>query len=508
MLGQADHPQIAGAAFGAGRSWGDETVGRLGRSALSWRVAGILFLVGAEAVLYGFSYPFFSLALEKRDLANWAVGLNASFAGAGILIVGPFLPRLIDFFGLRRVVAGLFAISLLSFAALLVFDGIAAWFLSRLVMGACFAALWTTTEIWLNGTVEERRRGRIIGAAMMIYAGAQFLGPLLLSATGPVGWTPLVAAMIPLALGVVVALSIRSPATHVEDVPGGKSENLRLAVSFAGALIGAAFLAGVAETSMQSLLPLYGLAHGLSDAEAARLVALFSLGEAILVGVLSLVADRYGRRRMLQLCAIPAVVLALLLPLTAYSFALLGPLLFLAGGTISGIYMLAVILIGQDFRGQRLAVISTGFAMAYSAGSVVGATPIGLLVDVFGPTALPVSIAVSFLGLAWFVTLRPSWAARDAAMTGADFVQDNAPPYSFADESEAVDVEQAEIGDLQVWDDRQRKERDLEKWFLERASEATRRAAQRYQAGADRLERAEAHQPGKRQGQLRKNKAA
>ena len=65
-------------------------------------------------------------------------------------------------------------------------------------------------------------------------------------------------------------------------------------------------------------------------------------------------------------------------------------MLFLAGGTISGIYTLGVILIGQDFRGQRLALVSTGFAMAYSAGSIVGSTPIGFAIDLFGPNALPV----------------------------------------------------------------------------------------------------------------------
>ena len=29
-----------------------------------WRIVGIMFLIGAEAVLYGYSYPFFTLALE------------------------------------------------------------------------------------------------------------------------------------------------------------------------------------------------------------------------------------------------------------------------------------------------------------------------------------------------------------------------------------------------------------------------------------------------------------
>jgi MFS family permease len=92
-----------------------------------WRIAGVLVLIGAEAFLYGYSYPFFSLALEKRELANWLIGLNASIANAGILFVGPFLPRLIDRFGLKYVVATMFGISFLSFAAILAADNLTTW---------------------------------------------------------------------------------------------------------------------------------------------------------------------------------------------------------------------------------------------------------------------------------------------------------------------------------------------------------------------------------------------
>ncbi|MEX0851895.1 MAG: MFS transporter, partial [Bauldia sp.] len=360
-----------------------------------WRVAGVLSLIGAEALLYGYSYPFFSLALEKRELANWLIGLNASLAGAGILIVGPLLPRAIEFLGVRRLVAALFAVSLASFAAILVADHLIVWFAARFVMGACFAALWTTTEIWLNGVVDDRHRGRIIGASGTLYATCQFIGPLVLGGVGVTGSLPLIVAMAPLAVGVIVALSIRPTRGEDEDEEesGGKG-SLKLALSLAGALVAAAFLGGIGETAMQSLLPLYGLAHGLDDAGAARLVAVFSLGEAVLVAGLGWAADRYGRRVVLIGCTSVAALTSLALPLTAGHALFLQAVLFVAGGTIAGIYTLGVVLIGQDFRGRRLAVISTGFAMAYSAGSVVGSTPVGYLIDVFGAEALPLSIAV------------------------------------------------------------------------------------------------------------------
>ena len=370
-----------------------------------WRIVGIMFLIGAEAVLYGYSYPFFTLALEKHGLANWLIGLNASLAGCGILFLGPFLPKLIDRFGLKGANAGLFAISLLSFAAILAADHLVVWFVARFVMGACFAALWTTTEIWLNAVVDDRHRGRMMGSACTLYAMSQFIGPLLLSATGAVGTLPLIVAMIPLAAGVIVALAIPMAGTATTVDEKGGSENFRLALSLAGPLIAAAFVAGLAETTMQSLLPVYGLSHGMTDAEASRLVAEFSFGEAILVGLFGFMADRIGRDRTLRLCAVPAVLTILLLALGGGNRFAFGTALFLAGGTISGIYTLGLILIGQDFRGQRLAVASTGFAMAYSAGAVLGSTPVGYAIDLFGPGALPVFVAASFIAFIVLVFL-------------------------------------------------------------------------------------------------------
>jgi predicted MFS family arabinose efflux permease len=97
------------------------------------------------------------------------------------------------------------------------------------------------------------------------------------------------------------------------------------------------------------------------------------------------------------------VVSTLAFPFAIGRPLLLEPVIFLAGGTVSGLYTLGIVLIGQDYRGQKLAVVSTGFAMAYSAGSVIGSTPIGYLMDLFGSEALPVSVAAGFLVLALFI---------------------------------------------------------------------------------------------------------
>jgi hypothetical protein len=168
-----------------------------------------------------------------------------------------------------------------------------------------------------------------------------------------------------------------------------------------------------------------------------------------------------------------------------------------------------VILIGQDFRGQRLAVVSTGFAMAYAAGSIVGSTPVGYLIDIFGPEALPISVAFGFLGLTVFLLVRkpekqPSSSVVQVFDDLPEIVFDlsflKTPEIkfdlSFLDEREPVHVEKAKVGDLQVRNDNQRQERDLEEGFRQRAAEVARRAAQRYQSGVHGFERLETYQTG------------
>jgi MFS family permease len=456
-----------------------------------WRVAGVLALIGAEALLYGYSYPFFSLALEKHELPTWLIGLNASVAGAGILIVGPVLPGLIARFGVRQIVAAMFAISLVSFGAILAADHLAVWFAARFVMGACFAALWTTTEIWLNGVVDDRHRGRIIGASGTLYATCQFIGPLILGGVGVEGQLPLIVAMVPLGVGVLVALSIRPAEGEVDDEEEtGDAHTLRLALSAAGSLVGAAFLGGIGETAMQSLLPLYGLAHGLSDAGAAGLVAVFSLGEAVLVAGLGWMADRYGRRITLLACAIVAALSASALPFVVDNPFLLQPALFLAGGTIAGIYTLGVVLIGQDFRGQRLAVVSTGFAMAYSAGSIVGSTPVGYVIDLFGPEALPFSIAGGFALLALFLLRReksvdveqtePEAATEFVNLPVIEQEAEAGFDLAFLHQVAPLPAGKPAAAAPPLADIRQWHETNLEDRFRQRAAEMAERAAKRY----------------------------
>jgi len=369
------------------------------------QVAGIFLLIGAEAFIYGFSFPYFSLSLHRLGMSSGAVGLNSSVAGVGIIFAGPFVPRLLARFGMKRVVAAQFALSALCFGTLLVWTSVPAWFVVRLVLGTVVASIWTTTEIWLNAVVSERHRGRILGLSGTWYACCQFLGPVALGVVGVSGRGALLTAIIPLGAGVFVALSLKTTRTTA-DATAEQIGARRGVIRLAWTLLLAAFVTGIGEASMQGLLPLYGLSHGLSEAASARLVAVFAAGEAVLIVLLGWLADRISQDKILAGTMFTGAALAALLPLAGSNAVWLDVLLFLAGGTIPGVYTIGSVLIGRNFAGERLPAVTVAVIIAYSAGSVLGPALVGLLFRTFGPSALPETIAAAFAGTALLILAR------------------------------------------------------------------------------------------------------
>jgi MFS family permease len=363
-------------------------------SATDWQaVVGVLSLIAAEAFVYGFSFPYFSLALRHVGLSAGTIGLNASLGGIGIVFVGPFIPRLLDRFGLRPLTIIQFTVSAVCFAVLILVRSTAVWFAVRFVTGAVLASVWTTTEVWLNAAAANHQRGRILGLSGTLYAVCQFVGPLVLSRVGVSGQAPVLAAAAPLAIGALIATGLQRAPKSNTGASGPPRRAPALAVRSARYLMLAALTAGVMEASMQSLLPLFGATRGLSYPSAARLVSAFSVGEALSAVILGLLADRFGARRVLILTLLLGTSSSLLLLVPSIHSLALPGLLIIAGGTIPSVYMFGIVLIGTHFRGPELIYVTTRFTITYSIGAAIGPASLGVMMGAFGSSALPVAIA-------------------------------------------------------------------------------------------------------------------
>lgn len=352
-----------------------------------------------ESVVYGFSFPYYSLRLEQQGVSEALIGLHAAVGTTGVLLCGRAFPRLINRMGYRKATCAAFVLAVALLALSLLLDSIAWSFAIRLLLGIAFAGIWVCTEAWINHVVSNEHRGKVNAAFQALYSLGFFLGPVATYATGFQGHLPIVFMGALMLLGLAVLGSIRSAGRPIHDEPAASTAAL---VSSARGILAVSLLIGLAETALFALLPVYAVKQGLSTDLAVSLLIAYSAGEILIALPIGWMADRVDRRHLLTGCAFAAASAVLLLLTVDDTKLLAWSLAALAGGTVVSLHNIALILLGEQFRGANLPIVSTAFSMAYALGSAGGSAVGGLAMAWLGPAGLPLFVGMSLLAFgAW-----------------------------------------------------------------------------------------------------------
>jgi MFS family permease len=355
-------------------------------------VVCILLVELSDATLYGMSFPVFSVRFDHDGLDPSLIGLSTTLGALAALLCGPRFPRLLRRLGYRAFTAAGFALALSAVLGLLARDGVALWFTLRLVLSVAFAAMWVSTDAWLVDIAPGRMRGRLTGASQALYSVGFVVGPGVTYLTGYLGARP-VLAMAGLCAAALCTLWCAGPR---RADPDGIVTNWRALRHVRGGLtvllVGA--LAGLCETAVYTLLPVYGIHQGMSTGSAVGLLVAYALGEAVLALPMGILADRITPDRLLLAgAAISAACFGLLA--TAVDHRLYADAAaFVAGGLVYSLYTNAVVLIGARFARAVLPTAMTAFTMSYSLGGVAGSSLGGGVLDIAGPVGFPVFLGV------------------------------------------------------------------------------------------------------------------
>jgi MFS family permease len=342
-----------------------------------------------EAILYGFSFPYFSLVLENRDASALLIGLNSTVGALAVVAIGPAVPFLIVKFGYRTFAGLCFLVSLGGLGILLVTDNIPVWFVVRTLLGFAFGSLWIVTEAWLNHVAPDEKRGRLNALFQMIYSIGFLAGPALIHLVGFAGPTPIIAMLIVAGVGILTAISAQSDARGVQE----ERVHLNWAVAWkARDLLAVAALGGMVETALYTLMPIFGLQKGLTEPMAINLLVAFSIGAISVALPLGWLADRLNRAALLRRCAIIATAGAFLLIPFGGDYIPAWALAFVMGGAIIGLYNVSLIVLGETYTGTKLPVVAAAFSMAYALGCGGGGAVGGFAMDVLGPDGLPLTV--------------------------------------------------------------------------------------------------------------------
>jgi MFS family permease len=332
----------------------------------------LMTAIGSVSVMglaSGLTLPLVSLRLLQAGASAAAIAAMAALPAVGTIGVSLCLSRLTRLCGSKALLIGAMLLSCASLLVLASPYAVLPWALSRLLMGVSTGILFSLGEARILEVSGEATRGRWTGVYAMTLTACQFAGPALLAALGTSTLAPIViaAALHVLAIVLLFLTGWRSVLFDTERSLG-LVEFLRNSTPLAVAVLFFAMF----DSAMLSLLPVYGLKIGLATSLAVLMVSVLFLGDACLQVPLGWAADRFGRTRVHAACGWVAVLVALALPLGLVSSPAMWGALFLIGGAAGGLYTLAIVRIGDRFRGTALISANAFVGILWGVGGLLG----------------------------------------------------------------------------------------------------------------------------------------
>lgn len=358
-------------------------------------IIAALAAVGACDIAFGLTLQLMPLLMEREGWPAWAIGLNVAMGPIGILIAGPFLPRLLGNAGTRRAAFALVGVLVLSLAAISV-SPIWMWFPLRFVFGLATSALFTISETWVLSFATNANRGRVMGLYSSLLAVSFAVGPLILPWTGLDGFLPwgigiacILISVLPLAFVTVEEGSFRET-----EGGGGFFAFIRKAPMLLFAVAAATLFDNV----LISFFTIYGIRSGLELHTASWILGVGIIGNVVMYYPIGWLADHWSRKGVMLITAGLTVLLSLSLVFVITHW-LVWPVMVLLTASAFGVYVVALTTLGDRFHGPDLIAGAAAIAAMWGVGGLVGPPIAGVAIDLFGIDAMPVTLAFFYVVL-------------------------------------------------------------------------------------------------------------
>ena len=367
-------------------------------------VASLMLSFGLLLMANAMFGTLLGLRSKLEGFSTETVGFIMAGYFVGMLLGAVYAVRAVGAVGHIRAFAAFASIMSVAVLSHLLRVDPVSWFFLRLIAGFCMAGMVMVVESWLNERATKTTRGQIFSLYMMVNYMGSAIGQFALTFGDPAEFELFVIASIIFSIALVPVLMTRSSAPK-PAVPERMKFRALFAISPLGVV--ATVCSGLANSSMNSLGPVFARDSGLSIAEISAFMASVLLGGMVLQYPVGRLSDRLDRRSILLITTL-AASLACLGIVMATSMPVYW--LFIAGGVYGSfcytIYPLAAAQVNDLADQDRLVQVSAGLLIAYGLGAIMGPIIAGQLMGAYGPNALFLMTASIPAGLALFTAWR------------------------------------------------------------------------------------------------------
>jgi MFS family permease len=348
----------------------------------------IPLLIAAGILLGGNGLQGTLIALRgaEEGFSPATIGFMGTAYFGGFLLGCIFITRIMKAVGYVRSFSALAAIASAGTLLLVLIIDPLFWSAIRLITGFCFAGLFTVMEAWMNSSVQNHDRARVLSLYRIVdigaVTGAQFLIPIF----GPEGFTifAIMSIMITLSL-VPVSLGDRSNPTAPVDVKLDLARVWRISPL---ASIGC-IAVGLTNSAFRALSPVYAEQIGMSVTNVVTFVSIGIIGGALIQYPLGHLSDLWDRRRILLIATSGAMLAALALVFLAGTGPLANfALVFIFGSFAMPLYSLSAAHANDRADKGEFVLVNAALMMFYSFGAIGGPVVAASFMQRFGPQSL------------------------------------------------------------------------------------------------------------------------
>ena len=296
------------------------------------------------------------------------IGLNTSMTPLGMILSSPFVPGLARRYGSWFLTVACFCITAVMLFLLAVFRDLIFWFPLRFILGIAINVIFIISESWINQLAIPKIRGRIVGIYATVAAAGFALGPMILIVSSTHGWMPFILGISVILAALPILIQAKE---HLPEFDSEESSSVLSFLSFAPLLLFSVASAALFEQVTLSLLPIYGLRHGLSESASSLVLGTLIVGNVFIQIPIGWLADLISRRVLLIILSFTAVSGSMLLPILIGGSMLLWPMLLIWGAVAYGTYTVALVELGDRFSGAALVAGCGAFSMMWGIGGTL-----------------------------------------------------------------------------------------------------------------------------------------
>ncbi|GAB5457160.1 MAG: MFS transporter [Henriciella sp.] len=350
------------------------------------------------------------IGLDAFGVGTFGVGVVAALFSIGFMGGAWYATPAIRAIGNIRVHAAGGAVMAITIQAMFLVQDVWSWSLIRLVQGAAMALMFSSIEAWLGAAMPANKRGSISGFYHLMAKAALIIGPFFVAGMPALMPHPYIWGSIFLCFSLMPLCLTRREQPPVPDTDPLSMKQL---FSLSPSAVFAIFIAGLVNTGLLSLLPIYAKSElselGLTATSLAALaVAAVWMGGMISQWPAGRVSDHIDRRyviaAMVAIASLAALVLGMGTDLSPYLTLFL---VWVWGAGALSYYGIAAAHIIDWCPPGKIAQAMAGILFVWALGSVIG--PLlagGVMLTPFGPRALFLLAAIFGLFLTGIMLFR------------------------------------------------------------------------------------------------------